>query len=133
MNHSAHCPSLKEIQDALQSIMADTPDAYTQLNNIRSWVNNNLAPEFELYLEDVWHKESSHKEGSNNHVSGETHFEYILRSRRTLNETPALGYDIYLNHQDGKGVWHLDAYQSTVNGFPEALETLLAFIQANSA
>ncbi|MBY0451178.1 MAG: hypothetical protein K2X01_11195 [Cyanobacteria bacterium] len=123
MKHSTHFPSLQEIQDALQRIMADTPDAYAQLNSIRSWVNNNLAPEFELYLEDVW----------NDHVSGETHFEYILRSRRTLNETPALGYDIYLNHQDAKGVWHLDAYQTTVNGFPEALETLLAFIQANRA
>jgi len=77
-------------------------DVYGRLNALRDWVNSHF-PEFELYLEDVW----------NEHKEGETRFEYILRSRQTLYETDVLGYDIYLNHRDAKGVWHLDDYQSS--------------------
>ncbi len=90
-----------------------------QLNQLRDWVNANL-PDFELYLEDVW----------NEHVPGETRFEYILKSRKTRNETPPLGYDVYKNHQDAKGVWHLDDYQYTVRDF-KGPDELITFIQAN--
>jgi hypothetical protein len=87
----------------LQERLYSSEDLYIALNNTRDWVNANL-PGFELYLEDVW----------NEHVEGETWFEYILRSRKTLNETSAIGYDVYRNHQDQKGVWHLDDYVKSV-------------------
>lgn len=100
--------------------LSASPDIYVQLNALRDWVNAHY-PDFELYLEDVW----------NEHVPGETRFEYILRSRKTLNETEVLGYDIYKNHQDAKGVWHLDDYQSSVRLIDDP-QLLIDFIRANS-
>jgi len=75
---------------------------YTAVTQWRTEFNRDF-PDCELYLEDVW----------NETVSGETHIETILRSRKTLNETPPLVVDIYHNRQDSKGVWHLEAYQTT--------------------
>ena len=109
------------IEAGMQAQWDSTEDAYEQLNRLRDWVNVHV-PDVELYLEDVW----------NDHVPGETHFEYILRSLRTLNETPPLGYDVYLNHQDAKGVWHLGEYQHTVKNI-DSPAPLLEFIQANRA
>jgi hypothetical protein len=97
----------------------DSESLYVQLNQLRDWINQNL-PDFELYLEDVW----------NEKVWGETHFEYILRSRKTFNELPPIGYDIYKNHQDTKGVWHLDEYVSTVRLLQDP-QVLVTFIEAN--
>jgi hypothetical protein len=94
-------------------------DGYARLNAVRNWVNAN-CPGFELYLEDVW----------NEKVAGETHFEYILRSKKTYNETDVIGYDIYKNHQDASGVWHLDDYVETHILMPD-LTPLVTFIQAN--
>lgn len=82
----------------------DAESGYQRLNTLRAWVNDTLGTAFELYLEDVWNEDHP----------GETWIEYILRSRKTLNETPRLGYDRYYNHQDAKGVWHLDDYITTV-------------------
>lgn len=104
---------------AMQTCLDSSPDIYVQLNALRDWVNLNY-PDFELYLEDVWNEKKA----------GETHFEYILRSRVTLNETDVLGYDIYKNHQDAKGVWHLDEYVSSVRLIRDPA-ILLSFIVAN--
>ncbi len=87
----------------LQALLDASPDLYVQWNAVRDWVNAHF-PDFELYLEDTW----------NERTEGETHLEYILRSRQTLNETPVLAYDIYLNHRDVRNIWHLDDYQSTI-------------------
>jgi hypothetical protein len=109
----------QEILQALQAQLNSSDDWYVRMNALRDWVNANV-PDFELYLEDVW----------NERTEGETHFEYILRSRRTFNETPPLAYDVYKNHQDRNGVWHLDDYQHTVvlmNG----VEELVDFIRSD--
>jgi hypothetical protein len=96
--------SLEETQAHIVAIQHSNRPVYDQLNTLRDWVNAHFGPQgFELYLEDVW----------NEHVPGETHFEYILRSKRTLNETTPIGVDVYTNHQDAKGVWHLGDYQSS--------------------
>lgn len=112
-------PDDQTAHDAIMSCFQQSPDVYVQLNALRDWVNQHYS-DFELYLEDVW----------NEHVEGETWFEYILRSRRTLNETRVLGYDVYKNHQDQKGVWHLDDYVSSVRLIEEP-EELLTFIREN--
>jgi hypothetical protein len=101
--------------------LREAPDLYTGLNRLRDWTNRQF-PDFELYLEDVW----------NDRTPGETHFEYILRSRKTYNETDPIGYDIYKNHQDKGGVWHLDDYVSSVLLMDDPAAELVAFIQANS-
>jgi hypothetical protein len=101
------------------SIFAAPCDIYEQLNILRDWVNVQY-PDFELYLEDVW----------NENAEGETHFEYILRSRRTLNEIGPLGYDVYKNHRDAKGVWHLDDYQYSVRLIHDP-QVILDFIAEN--
>jgi len=113
-------PTEAAAYQAIRECLSGSPDLYVQLNALRDWVNSHY-PDFELYLEDVW----------NERTEGETHFEYILRSRKTLNETELLGYDIYKNHRDAKGVWHLDDYVSTVRliGDPQPL---LDFIRENS-
>jgi hypothetical protein len=104
----------------LESIFSATNlDLYTQFNAMRDWVNAQY-PNFELYLEDTW----------NERVNGETHIEYILRSRRTLNETDVLGYDVYQNHRDSGGVWHLGDYTHSVRLFSNPSE-LYDFIEAN--
>jgi len=112
-------PEDQQAYQAMQACLDSSPDIYVQLNALRDWVNAHY-PDFELYLEDVW----------NEKTEGETHFEYILRSRRTLNETDVLGYDIYQNHQDNKGVWHLDDYVSSVR-LIDSPEPLLTFISQN--
>jgi hypothetical protein len=109
----------KTLRDTIRAILDSSPDIYVQLNALRDWVNANI-PGFELYLEDVWNEKQD----------GETHIEYILRSRRTLNETDVLGYDIYLNHRDAKGVWHLDDYVKSVRLLDDP-GVIIAFIQAN--
>jgi hypothetical protein len=104
----------------IEALMGQSADIYVQLNALRDWVNVHY-PDFELYLEDMW----------NERTEGETHIEYILRSHKTLNETDVLGYDIYLNHRDDKGVWHLDDYVSSVFLLEDS-RVLWDFIQANS-
>lgn len=115
--------NLEALAEAMRREWQTSADLYTQLNRLRNWVNASF-PDFELYLEDVW----------NDHVPGETHFEYILRSRKTFNETPAIGYDIYLNHQDASGVWHLDDYVKSVLAYEtpdEMFSVLAAFMGEN--
>ncbi len=104
---------------AMQACLDSSNDIYVQLNALRDWVNAHY-PDFELYLEDVW----------NERQEEETWFEYILRSRKTLNETETLGYDVYKNHRDAKGVWHLDEYTHSVR-LIDTPHSLIAFIRAN--
>lgn len=112
-------PNEEAAYQAIQRSMTESPDVYVQLNTLRDWVNAHY-PDFELYLEDVW----------NEKAEGETHFEYILRSRKTLNETDLLGYDVYRNHRDAKGVWHLDDYQYSVRLIQDP-RVILEFIAQN--
>lgn len=120
MNTTNH-PDPQNAYQAMNACLESSPDIYIQLNALRDWVNAHY-PDFELYLEDVW----------NERTEGETHFEYILRSRRTLNETELLGYDIYKNHRDVRGVWHLDEYVSSVRLLDDPMP-LLDFIRENNA
>ena len=113
-------PNEQTAYQAMQALLNSSPDIYVQLNALRDWVNANY-PDFELYLEDVW----------NDHQPGETWFEYILRSRVTLNENGMLGYDVYKNHQDAKGVWHLDDYVRSER-LIDTPQPLLDFIRENS-
>ncbi|MDX2084885.1 MAG: hypothetical protein SFZ03_05795 [Candidatus Melainabacteria bacterium] len=92
---------------------------YDGLNQFRAWMNEHF-PDFELYLEDVW----------NDPEAGFTRIEYILRSLKTLNETPPIGYDRYYNHRDGGGVWHLDDYLDTTLLITDPL-VLLNFVKEN--
>ena len=110
-----------ELHEALQRQLHSSEDLYVALNNTRNWVNAH-CPDVELYLEDVW----------NEHAAGETWFEYILRSRKTLDELPPIGYDVYKNHQDAGGVWHLDEYVKSVRLLDDA-EPLVAFIRTHRA
>jgi hypothetical protein len=112
-------PNPEQAYQAIQHSFTCSPDVYVQLNTLRDWINANY-PDFELYLEDVWNEKQE----------GETHFEYILRSRKTLNETGLLGYDVYRNHRDAKGVWHLDDYQYSVRLIQDP-EVILKFIAEN--
>jgi hypothetical protein len=110
----------EEFSQHLSAIFAEPGmDLYAQLNAMRDWVNAQYQPEFDLYLEDTW----------NERTEGETHIE---RSRKTLNETEPLGYDAYLNHKDGQGVWHLDDYTHSVRLFQDPGE-LYDFIAVNTA
>jgi len=104
---------------ALNAQLEGSGDLYKRLNALRDWVNQNF-PDFELYLEDAW----------NERTPGETHFEYILRSRKTKDETTPIGYDRYHNHRDAKGVWHLDDYIDSVS-LMEDLQPLVDFILTN--
>ncbi len=106
-----------DVRRHLDALITATEDRYTNFNAVRDWVNATF-PTVELYLEDVW----------NEHVEGETHFEYILRSRQTLEETPVLAVDVYQNHRDGKGVWHLGDYVESRELVPIA-ETVTAFLE----
>ena len=108
---------------SLSACLAVDGDNYKRLNTLRDWVNAHLGPEgFELYLEDVW----------NEHCAGQTRFEYILRSTRTLEETPPIGYDLYQNHQDAKGVWHLDDYLESVILMPDLAFLVVFFLKNRS-
>jgi hypothetical protein len=88
----------------LQAILVDLAlgDLYHRLNQARDWFNASVSG-FEIYLEDEW----------NVYAEGQTYFDYCLRSLETKDELPPLASDIYLNHQDAGGVWHLGAYQSS--------------------
>ena len=117
-------PVLPDCSDAalhatLQGILDSSPDIYAHMNALRDWVNAHIL-EVELYLEDVW----------NETVPGETHFEYLLRSRRTLNEIGPLAHDVYLNHQDARGVWHLDDYQHSVRHMRDP-QVIIDFVHTN--
>jgi hypothetical protein len=112
-------PDDQAAYQAMQACLESSPDIYVQLNALRDWVNAHY-PDLELYLEDVW----------NERQAGETWLEYILRSRITRNETDVLGYDVYKNHQDAKGVWHLDDYVKSVRLIDSA-KPLIEFIRAN--
>jgi hypothetical protein len=75
---------------------------YEQLNHLRDGFNQ-LDSRFDLYLEDNW----------NDPIPGETHFEYRLRSLDSKDDLGPLGIDVYTNHQDANGVWHLGEYQTS--------------------
>ena len=112
------------LKELLLNAIAQSDDLYTQLNALRDTFNQYVS-NYDLYLEDVW----------NENVDGETHFEYILRSLDTLNETERLAWDVYLNHQDAKGVWHLDDYQHSVIRLPSlkaTIDDIIQFIDANT-
>lgn len=98
---------LSSLEASIRNHLTASEDLYTNLNALRDWVNTTF-PGVELYLEDVW----------NDNALGETHFEYILRSRQTFEETPPLAADVYTNRQDLGGVWHLGDYQSSHLNFP---------------
>lgn len=103
----------------IQAQLESSADDYKVMNNIRDWVNAH-CPDFDFYLEDAW----------NEAVEGETHFEYRLRSLDTYDESRVWGYDVYLNHQDQGGVWHLDDYQYTVRQV-DTPDEIVAFILKN--
>ena len=115
-------------QEALEATIAefkrflsdDSKDLYTRLNEARDWFNANHEG-FELYLEDEW---DVYKEG-------ETWFDYNLRSLVTKDELPPLASDVYTNHRDEGGVWHLGEYQSShLRGFT-AWDTLRHFLKTH--
>ncbi len=95
-------PTEAETYETLNALLHSSEDRYVCMNRVRDWFNAHF-PDFDLYLEDVW----------NENVEGETHFEYILRSKETYNETERLAFDVYKNHRTEKGVWHLGDYQRT--------------------
>lgn len=107
------------IYDGMTAQLEGPGDLYQRLNALRDWTNQQF-PDFELYLEDAW----------NERTPGETHFEYILRSRKTKNETDVIGYDRYKNHRDAKGVWHLDDYIDSVQLMAD-LQPLVDFMLEN--
>ncbi len=100
-------PTNNQLAERVIALLSnDATDLYTRLNQLRDWFNSQ-TDSYDLYLEDVW----------NDNADGETHFEYILRSLITKDETVALAADIYVNHKDANGVWHLGDYQhSHING-----------------
>jgi hypothetical protein len=129
MTTSPHVPASDDAAQALAVAMLGWltlahADLYTRLNALRDGFNARVA-NYEIYLEDTW----------NERTPGETHLEYILRSLDTRNETEPLAWDVYLNRQDAKGVWHLEAYQHSVlrPATPQALiDEVMAFIGANT-
>jgi hypothetical protein len=112
-----------QLEAAIHHHLTASDDLYANLNQLRDWANATFTG-IELYMEDVW----------NENVDGETHFEYILRSRQTFEETPPLGADVYLNSQDSGNVWHLGDYQSSHLNYPlrEVITMASQFIQAHS-
>ncbi len=97
-----------ELTAQMHAKLHSSDDLYLALNALRDWFNSQFYVQkigFDLYLEDEW----------NERTQGETHLEYRLRSLHTKDElSEPFAYDIYLNHQDAKGVWHLDDYQRSV-------------------
>jgi hypothetical protein len=118
-----------ELRTVLQGVFTSSDDLYVGLNALRDWVNRHLKAEFDFYLEDAWN-ESEFEEGCVAHP-GETWLEYRLRSLDTRNETDALAYDVYANHQDERGVWHLDDYRCSILREPVICDIVAAFILAN--
>lgn len=109
-----------ELAEAMQALLEGGQPLYNRLNTLRDWVNQEFTG-FDLYLEDAW----------NERVDGETHFEYWLRSKQTYNEIGPFAYDVYKNHQDAKGVWHLDEYTHSVQ-LMDNLQPLVDFIFENA-
>lgn len=98
--------------------------AYADWEAFRAWFNATFTL-LDCFLEDAW----------NEQVAGETHIEYHLRSPITKQELGPLAADVYINHHDAKGVWHLGAYQRTQlppAGAPTP-EALLDFCQGHYA
>jgi hypothetical protein len=83
-----------------QALTQHPTDVYQQLNALRNAFNALPNTGFDLYLEDNW----------NDPTPGQTHFEYRLRSLKTKYDIGPIGIDVYKNHQDANGVWHLDDY-----------------------
>ena len=102
-------------------------DLYNRLNQARDWFNQFSIlnrPDgypFEFYIEDVW----------NEYEEGTTCFEYIIRSLVTKDETAPLALDVYLNHQDAKGVWHLGDYQRSTLLIRD-ISSVAQFLKANT-
>jgi hypothetical protein len=95
--------SAQQVVQTLQAfLLNDAEDLYTRLNQARNWFNTTVSG-FEIYLEDEWDL----------YQDGQTWFDYNLRSLNTKDELPPLASDVYLNHRDEKGVWHLGNYQSS--------------------
>jgi hypothetical protein len=93
----------KAIVENLQTLLLnEAEDLYTRLNQARNWFKANVSG-FEIYLEDEWDV----------YEEGQTWFDYNLRSLQSKDELPPLASDVYLNHRDDKGVWHLGDYQSS--------------------
>ena len=109
-----------EIESRLPAVgVTGGDELYKALNAFRDWFNQHFEG-FEVYLEDVW----------NDNAPGETHFEYIVRSKITKNETPPLAADVYSNHQDERGVWHLGDYQHSKRS-SHTSQSVIEFIQQN--
>lgn len=107
----------------MAALLDSSEEPYLRINRLRDWCNTHLAG-FELFLEDVWPRESG--------LAGVTLIEYRLRSLRTLEESVLLAQDCYTCHCDAHGVWHLDDWQSTDILIPD-VAPLLAFLEANGA
>lgn len=117
---------LKVLTQTLEAMLfKDEGDLYERLNAFRAWFNTTLPGynlHYDLYLEDVW----------NEHAAGQTWFEYIIRSPKTKDEMPPLAYDVYLNHQDAGGVWHLGDYQHSKLAIT-SIQPVLDFITQTQA
>ena len=93
----------EQIVEQLQALIStESGDLYTRLNQARNWFNETVLG-FEIYLEDEWDV----------YEEGQTWFDYNLRSLKSKDELPPLASDVYLNHRDDRGVWHLGDYQSS--------------------
>jgi hypothetical protein len=95
-------------------------DLYHRLITARTEFNQLFFHQFDCYLEDEW----------NEYVEGETWFDYRIRSLKTKDEFPPLASDIYLNHQDEGGVWHLGDYQTSIVKLT-SFESLAAFLETH--
>lgn len=108
-----------EFEVQLNKRLYTAGNPYDRMNAARAWFNQAM-PRFEWYLEDEW----------NHVVEGQTWIEHHIRCLSTRNEFGPIGYDVYHNHQDGKGVWHLDDYQHSVVVLTD-LTRLLPYLRAN--
>lgn len=113
-------PFFSALRQALtQRLFGDFGDCYARLNAARDWFNGQV-PGFEWYLEDVWDE----------YAEGQTWIEHRVRSLYTRDETEVLGVDIYANHRDAKGVWHLDDYQDSRIWVTD-VEAVVQFVATN--
>jgi hypothetical protein len=93
------------IRDALYPAKLEaSSDLYHRLIQARRAFNALFSQQFDCYIEDEW----------NEYVEGETWFDYRIRSLQTKDEFPPFASDIYLNHRDAGGVWHLGDYQTSI-------------------
>ncbi len=95
-------------------------DLYDRLIHARTSFNTLFTNEFDCYIEDEW----------NEYVEGETWIEYRFRSLVTKDEFPPIASDVYLNHQDDGGVWHLGDYQYSLIKLTE-YESLALFLETH--